>query len=43
MIIEFEEQNSSSNGDFDCDDFKCEWNINGICTCDGLLPCIDLE
>jgi hypothetical protein len=44
MNIEFdEEQKSSSSGDIDCEDLKCEWNINGICTCPGLLPCIDLE
>lgn len=44
MRIEFdEEQKSHSTGDSDCADPDCEWNINGICTCPGMLPCIDLD
>lgn len=40
MIIELDEEQINND---DCPDLECEWNINGICTCPGLLPCIDLE
>lgn len=41
MIIEFDEEQISGNEA--CPDLECKWNINGICTCEGIMPCLDYE
>lgn len=41
MKIEFDVE--QINGDGCCLDLECEWNINGICTCESIMPCLDYD
>lgn len=41
MRIEFDEEQIGM--DDACPDLECEWNINGTCTCEGIMPCLDYE
>ena len=41
MIIEFDKEQKGGNAD--CPDLECEWYINGTCTCEGIMPCLDYD
>ena len=41
MRIEFDEE--QKGGHMDCPALECKWNIDGICTCEGIMPCLDYE